>query len=70
MPDPTSSAAVVADTILRTVEQGVTITNPPHNAETAVLHYLLDHRRRRRGRVRTGQIGHAGPGCPIWTVLQ
>ena len=62
MPDPTSSAAVNADTILRTVELGVTITDAPLDAETTVLHHLLDDdRRRHRGHVTTGQIVPAGP---------
>jgi hypothetical protein len=70
MPHPTSCAAVVADTIVRTVELGVTITNTPHDAETTVLHYMLDDRRHHRAHVTTGQIVPAGPRCPIWTVLQ
>jgi transposase len=47
MPDPTSCAAVVADTILRTVELGVTITDAPLDADTTVSYYnLLDIGRR------------------------
>jgi hypothetical protein len=63
MPDPTSSAAVVAHTIVRTVELAVTITNTPLAADTTVSYYLLDDRRRHR--VTTGQIVPAGPRCPI-----
>ena len=70
MADPTSCAAVVAHTILRNVELEVTITNTPHDAETTVLHYLLDDRRRHRAHVTTGQIVPAGARCPIWTALQ
>jgi hypothetical protein len=71
MPHPTSCAAVVADTIVRTVELGVTITDAPLDADTTVSYYnLLDIGRRHCVRVRTGRIGRAGPRCPAWTVLQ
>jgi transposase len=43
MPDLTSSAAVVADTIVRTVELGVTITDAALDSDTTVLYCnLLD----------------------------
>jgi hypothetical protein len=65
-----TDSPVKADTILRTVELGVTIIDARLDADTTVLHYLLDDRRRHRANVTTGQIVPAGPRCPIWMVLQ
>lgn len=70
MPDPISSAAVVADTIVRAVELEGTITDAPRDATTTMLPYLLDDRRRHRAHVTTGQMVPAGPRRPIRTVLQ
>jgi hypothetical protein len=70
MPDPTSSDAVNADTILRTIELRLTTTDAPLDADTTVLHHLLDDHRRHRAHVTTGEIVPAGPRCPIWIVLQ
>jgi hypothetical protein len=63
MPEPTSEAAVVTHTILRS-ELAVTISDTVLDTETTALHDLLDDGRRHCDHWTTGQIVPAGRLCP------